>query len=293
MSTALSNTPTPIVAADCDDAALQAKRRVAITANPYSGSRTNRRYVDAMAWALREQKLDPQIIWDPAHRAEQLNDPNLFDHCRCVIAAGGDGSLTDVINDLAAGGHLAGMPLAMLPMGNENLFARQFGFSRHVETTARAIARGKTLRCDLGRCNGTLFHLMASAGFDADVVHRVDRWRRNGVTADPAASATLRRINRMRYVMRTLGTLAEYNYPKIHVDDGEQQVDLAQVFIFNLPQYAAGAAICPQADPHDGLLNWVGFEKPGAWHFAQYAAWSFFGRHFKRSDVFHGSAKAV
>jgi len=162
----LAATPAPHPSAPADDAALQDKRTVAITANPYSGARRNRRYVDAMAWALREQQLDPQVIWDPIHRAEQLNDPALFDHCRCVIAAGGDGSLADVINDLARGEHLAGMPLAVLPMGNENLFARQFGFTRRVEATASAIARGRTLPCDLGRCNAA-FAAHRDAALDA------------------------------------------------------------------------------------------------------------------------------
>ena len=83
----------------------------------------------------------------------------------------------------------------MLPAGNENVFARALGFGADPAALARAIAGGGRRRIDLGRARtseGTRrFVLMLSAGFDADVIHRVARWR--------TAGGAPRRVGRSHY----------------------------------------------------------------------------------------------
>ena len=110
---------------------------------------------------------------------------------RCVVAAGGDGTVSAVINELSAD-----VALAVLPLGNENLFAKAFGFEDDPGALARAIARGARQPIDLGRAHTTagsrLFTLMLSAGFDADVVHRFTRWRTAGGAAAPGRAGGLR-----------------------------------------------------------------------------------------------------
>lgn len=270
---------------------------VAICANPYSGRGPNRRRVDALVAALEARRINARLVWDRNERVQLLSDPSLSEWCRCVIAAGGDGSIADVVNDLSGGRREgAGAPatagsiaFATLPIGNENLFARQFGFDAGPERIAEAIARGRTRRIDVGLMEGAgqprLFTIMASAGFDAQVVHRVDRWRRG---ADK-----LKRVNRLSYVPHILGAIRRYSYPAVTLEAGGRTVTGTHAFVFNIPQYGGRLGIGRHADEADGKLDWIVFHRPGLIRLAMYGLSVIARRHLRRVDVSHGRAASV
>ncbi len=275
---------------------------VPILANPYSGNGPNRQRVDALAAALRVVGLEARLVWDRAERAALLADADIGSWCRCVVAAGGDGSVADALNDLASTESCAhkvapdhaspvgrAVPFATLPMGTENLFARQFGFDRSATRLAEAIARGQTVGVDLGLVEGAgrprLFTLMASAGFDAEVVHRMDRWRRTG--------EHLKRVNRLSYAPRMLSAAAGYRYPRVSLEADGKTYTGSHAFVFNIPQYGGNLGIGKHADPSDGLLDWVVFERPGAVRMLGYGASVVLGRHLLRGDVRHGRSASV
>src|SRR5207244_5834105 len=133
----------------------------------------------------------PCVVWGARARAAMLGDRAAMTGCRAVVAAGGDGTVAQVINELPPG-----TPLAAFPAGNENLFASAYGFADDPAALARALAAGRTRALDLGRASGRgrsrLFALMLSAGLDAEVVRRLTAWRTTG--------STLRRVRRAWYV---------------------------------------------------------------------------------------------
>lgn len=267
----------------------EAARAVKIFANPYSGNGPNRKRVDALVEALGDAELEPQVIWDRDERAAMLGDPALGQTCRCIVSAGGDGSLADVINEMAAD-----VPVATLPMGNENLFAAYFDFGCHGEKLADAIARGQTRRIDLGAIErpgepDRLFTLMAGIGFDAEVVHRVDRWR----SATANGRGGLKRVNRMSYVPRILGALREYDYPTVALEADGQSISGAHAFVFNLPCYGMDLGLAPDARGDSGKLHWIVFERPGMIRLARYGILAFFKRHYGSAGVHHGAAERV
>ncbi len=271
---------------------------VLICANPFSGSGPNRQYVDRLVSALTAKGLEPKLVWDVEERRSALADPGLAKWCRCVVVAGGDGSIGAVVNEmcLAGGGAAAGpraVALATLPMGNENLFAGHFGFTRDVEHLARIIETGRTRRVDLGQATragsqqgGGLFTLMAGVGFDAEVVHRMQRWRTSG--------KGLHRVSRASYLPRIISSLWGYRYPRLQVNvDGRELVG-AHLFVFNLPAYGGGLRLAPRGcAADDGLLDWVLFERPGVLGLARCALSVLRGRHLDRKDVRHGQAARV
>jgi len=268
-------TPTP------DDPAVAAPDGpwVAIVANPFSGAGANHLRVARLVEALRREGLDSRVLWDPGVRATVLSDQRLKENCRCIVAAGGDGTVGDVINERRD------LPVAMLPVGNENLFARQFGYGRPT-ALARMIAAGRTRRIDLGRVhhsyNRHVFSLMVSAGLDAEVVHRVANWRMDG--------EGLRRVTRLSYVRPTLAALRGYDYPPLTLEADGQTITGTHVLVFNLPQYAARLGFAPDAISDDGLMDWVVFEKPGPLRIGAYMLSVALGRHRRRRDVHHGRA---
>ena len=281
-------------------ASTDAGRSVAVLANPYSGTGPNRRRVDRLLDALAARGLDGEVCWTPAERRDALAERNPL---RCAVVAGGDGSIADVVNELDAAGRLDGTPLATLPMGNENLFADELSFEKDADRLAAAIDRGATRRIDLGVVNDRLFTLMASAGLDAEVVRRMDRWRtrgsapgpeRGGDERDEDTPPRLRRVNRMSYALRTLAALRSFAYPELtlETDDG-RRLSGRHAFIFNMPRYGGGMEIAPQSRPDNGVLDYVVFHRPGVGQLARYAWLVAQGRHLAQGDVSHGRARGL
>ena len=260
---------------------------VAVLANPFSGKGKNRAKVQALADALTSTGLSTRQVWDLDERAELLSDPAIGDQYRCVVSAGGDGSMAGVINDLGRGGDTTRIAIAMLPLGNENLFAKPFGYDKGAEHLAAAIDRLQTQTLDMGQANDTLFTLMASAGFDAEVVHRVDQWRR--ATNDKG----LRRVSRTSYAKPILSALTHYPYPAVTLDADGQRVTGTHAFVFNIGQYGGGLAIGSHADCSDGLLDWVVFKRPGLIQLVRYGLWAYLRRHLKQKDIAHGRSAKI
>ncbi len=254
------------------------RARVGIMANPYSGFGANRRRVEKLTEALRRQGLKPRPIWDRAERAV-LQESGWLGSCRCVVAAGGDGTVSDVINSRP------GVPLAVLPLGTENLFARDFGFTTDVEALARAILAGQSRTIDLARAGGRLFSLMLGVGFDADVAHRVARWR--------VAGRHLRRVTYLSYVGPILNALRDYRHDPIELEADGIRVRGAHAWVFNVPRYSLGLQFAPHARDDDGWLDWVVFERPGARSLLS-CTWAVRrGRHLALPGVRHGRARSI
>ena len=257
---------------------------IVIAANPYRGAERPRARVEALVAALQATGAAVQVVWDAAHRAALLGDPGAMADVRCVVAAGGDGTVATVINEL-----VADVPLAVLPIGNENLFARALGFDVAPARLARAIGIGTRHRLDLGLAHTSAgsrrFGLMLSAGFDADVIHRIARWR--------SGSGSPRRVGRASYV-RPLGqALWAYPHPPVSVTADGVSVSGAYCVIGNLPDYAMALRLTPDARADDGLLNWLMFERGGRAALARYAWAVVCRRHGALSHVRSGQARRI
>ena len=260
-----------------------------VAGNPYSGAAANRRRVDVLAAALAAAGLESRLIWEPPERAALLGDPGLLRDCCAVVAAGGDGTVAQVVNELTAP-----VPLAVLPLGNENLFARALGFRGDPAALAAAIVGGATRRLDLGSASASdapvagprRFTLMISVGFDADVVHRVARWRATG-------PLPLRRVRRRSWVAPVARALHAYQHPPLTLEVDGVRVAGAHCVVANLPDYALGVRLVPDARGDDGRLDWVVLEPGGRGALARYgwAAWR--GHHLARDDVRGGRAQRL
>jgi diacylglycerol kinase family enzyme len=251
-------------------------RGVLIVANPYSGSLENRRRVAALAEALGRAGFEPKELWHRSERTAELADPDQTGKWNCVIAAGGDGTVADLINEHPR------VPVAVLPLGTENVFAQAFGFSSDEKRLVRAIARGRVRSVDLGHANGRLFSSMIGVGFDAEVIHRLARWRAHG--------RRLKRATYWSYVGPIIEAIMRYSYRPIVLEADGVRVEGTHAFVFNLPRYALGLPLAPEAREDDGRLNWVVFERPGLRNLLLYLWATTRRRHLLRDDVHHGTA---
>lgn len=83
-----------------------------------------------------------------------------------MLAGGGDGT----ISTAAAAAYVSGKPLAVLPAGTMNLFARALHMPLDLETALMAIARGKIEQIDIATANGRPFVHQFGVGIHARLV---------------------------------------------------------------------------------------------------------------------------
>lgn len=92
---------------------------------------------------------------------------------RLIVAAGGDGTVNEVINGLSDDA-----TLAILPLGTANVLARELELPMRLEPACKRIIRGETLDIDIGVATDDegierRFACMAGIGFDANVIGEV------------------------------------------------------------------------------------------------------------------------
>jgi diacylglycerol kinase family enzyme len=240
--------------------------------------------VQALAAAVAAAGEPVRVLWDAGERARLLGDARALSHVRCVVAAGGDGTVASVVNELAAD-----LPLAVLALGNENVFARALGVPADPVGLAHVILRGRTRRLDLGQATtsaGTRrFGLMLSAGFDADVIHRIARWR--------SAGGAPRKVSRFSYVRPLATALWAYPHAPVTLACDGAGCRGAYCLVSNLPEYAMALSLTPAARADDGALDWVAFERSGLPALARYAWAVRRARHQRLSHVRGGRGRRL
>lgn len=92
-----------------------------------------------------------------------------------VVTLGGDGTLNEAANGLVG----TGTALATLPGGSTNVFARTIGLPNDpIEATSvllDSLAAGSIRPVGVGTANGRCFLFHVGIGYDAEVVHQVER----------------------------------------------------------------------------------------------------------------------
>lgn len=153
------------------------KPRARIIANPVSGTMRAPgmlAQLQAAADYLTLHGLPAEVrLTEHVGHATELARESVAKQMDIVIAAGGDGTVNDVVQGLA--GHPTA--LGVLPLGTVNVWARETGIPLHIFEACDVVLSGVRRRVDLGRANTRYFLMMAGIGFDAEVTRRVEHGR--------------------------------------------------------------------------------------------------------------------
>jgi YegS/Rv2252/BmrU family lipid kinase len=179
---------------------------------------------------------------EPGGDMRALLDRALAAGPRCLVAAGGDGT----VNAVAARAIEHDLPLGVLPLGTLNHFARDLGIPGDVEAAVRVIAAGLERRVDIATANDRLFLNNASIGLYATIV--VDRERQQ------------RRLGRGKWSALLRATLAALREPDafeavIEVEGRELRRRTPFLFVGNNDYQVQGAGAGSRARLDDGLLS--------------------------------------
>jgi len=243
-------------------------RWVLIQRNPNSGSGQNRQKLLDLIAGLRRNGFVPRMFRNRDRLKQWLDDEERRAGVVCLVAAGGDGTVSDVIN------RYPGLPIAILPMGTENLLARYLDLPQTGEGLATLIATGFRRKLDLGWLGNRRFALMVSVGIDAEIVKRVHAARRGN-------------ISHGTYIQPILESFRTYDYPELRVtvDDEPVSQSARLVEVVNLPAYALGLPIAAGARGDDGKLDLRLFERGEAFQMIRYLCNVALGTHEQLPDV--------
>jgi len=167
-----------------------------------------------------------------------------------IVAAGGDGTLNEVLNGIAdAPEGLERACLGVLPLGTVNVFAREVAIPAKFDQAWAVIRRGRELRIDLpsveysddGRVQRRCFAQLAGAGLDARAIELV-KWQ------------VKKTVGPLAYVLA--GLHAILGAPsKITAAGAGHSATGELAMIGNGRLYGGQFTLFPQADLRDGLLE--------------------------------------
>jgi diacylglycerol kinase (ATP) len=144
-------------------------RRILAVFNPAAGGEKRARFEHAVD-AIRKMGGHVTVMETnaPGH-AERIARDVKAEEFDIIAAAGGDGTVNEIINGLSG----KDIPLGLIPLGTANVLADEIGLGRDIDKAARALVFGVIKPIRVGRANGRRFTMMAGAGFDANVVDSV------------------------------------------------------------------------------------------------------------------------
>ena len=144
---------------------------VVIIGNPNSGRAGSHERLKRYAEILGSRGADVEV-WN-TERPDHATELAALAGDRLVAAAGGDGTVNEVVNGLSREA-----TLGIIPLGTANVMARELGLPLKPEAACKRILEGRVGRIDVGVAtdhNGIerRFTCMAGLGFDAHVVNEV------------------------------------------------------------------------------------------------------------------------
>ena len=230
-----------------------------IILNPYAGRWKGLQKRDEIEKTMKSVGMEFELVMTeaPNHGAELAHQAakNGFTP---IISAGGDGSVSEVMNGIVAAAqdtNTEPVPLGVLPLGTANDLVVNLGLPPDLQGAAKVIAAGYTRRIDLGEV--TAWDASKSTGkkryFDNN----------SAIGLEPTITLIQQRIpwlrGSIRYIMAALLGVVKNPQWKMHLqwDGGEYSGPATLVTAGNNPLTGGVFYMAPHADPFDGKLNCV------------------------------------
>ena len=190
----------------------------------------------------RGHKVTVRPLWEPGDALVCAGEAAATG-CDVILAAGGDGTLNEVVNAVAPCEHRPA--LAALAAGTANDFARATGVLELTALDAILLAaQEEPTPIDVGRCNGQHFLNVASGGFGAEVT-----------ASTPAELKSF--LGGLAYTLTGLYKLLtdEERTAKITLPGGPWEGPVMLFTVANARMAGGGYVVGPGALLDDGLLN--------------------------------------
>jgi len=193
-----------------------------------------------------------------------------------IIAAGGDGTLNEVINGI--GENLGEARVGLIPLGTGNDFARTIEVPTDLATAIDLIVAGETRPVDLVRVTSDevrYFVNVSAGGFSGLVDEKLT----------PKMKKTWGPLAYLRGAAAALSELRAYRTTLAFDNSESLMLDLYNVVVANGRYVGGGTLIAPEASIDDGLLDIVLIPKRSAPELALLAAQVAMGTHLSSGAI--------
>lgn len=217
--------------------------------------------------------------------ATRLAQEAITEACDLIVAAGGDGTLNEVINGVAQ--DLERVQVGLIPLGTGNDFARMLDLPATIDEAIDVLRAGHVLPTDLVRVTTDhvrYFINVSAGGFSGAVNEKLT----------PEIKQSWGPLAYVRCAAEALPELRAYK-TQITLDRSETfEVNLYNAVIANGRYVAGGTMIAPEASIDDGLLDIVLVPENSAADIALVAAQILMGTHLTSEGVvFRRAAKVT
>ena len=257
--------------------------KVTVILNPYANRWGAQAKMPAVEAALGSVGLAYDLVVTKApgeatRQARQASEQGVD----AVVAAGGDGTVSEVVNGLirAADG-ASTRALGILPIGTGNDFSDMLGIPRDLDEAARVIAAGASRRVDAGRVNDRFFNNNCALAMEPMV---------------SIENARMQRLSgNVRYVAALVKSLLKLRAWHMHIrwDDGEHKGPMYLLSVCNSPRTGGVFYMSPGARLDDGLFDFVFAPEMPKWRVLSIVPGLFTGRHLNHPLVSHGRTERL
>jgi diacylglycerol kinase (ATP) len=253
-----------------------------IILNPNAGSA-------AQAEALREaiHADSTMTLWETerATQACELAAAALREGAEMVVAAGGDGTINEVINGLAS--NFSQARLGILPLGTGNDLARTLALPTDAREALDLLAVGPVRTLDVMRVetiSGVKYGInVAAGGFTGQM---------NELMTDEL-KASWGPLAYLRGALSVLPNLTDYETFISWGDETEERIAAFNIIVANGRTAAGGIMVAPTANPEDGLLDVVIVQSGSLLDLAGVAARLLVGNYVDSDLVLHRQVRRM
>jgi diacylglycerol kinase (ATP) len=225
--------------------------KVKILLNPYANRWAAKSKAPSVEKACQEAGLDYDLAFIPAPGGgKEAAIVALEEGYDVVVAAGGDGTVSEVVNGLiTASGDSQTAPLGVIPLGTGNDFSDMTSLPRDIAESINTIAAGHTIPIDAGRVS-----------LDGES-HYFDN--NCAIAMEPMVSLEHIRMTRtsgnIRYVLALIKAMAKLKawHFDLHWDQGDYLGPAYLLSVCNGPRTGGMFPMAPNALMDDGLFDFV------------------------------------
>ena len=260
------------------------KSLVIVIYNPAARTASDKKIGHAIA-LLEEKGFSVEVLrTETGGHARRLATDSLLRKPRLLIAAGGDGTVNEVINGMV----WSDTPLAILPLGTTNVLAKEIGIPEDINGAIETAVSSGPRRVSLGvvqtgsgrDLSARFFCLMAGIGLDGKAVHDVNE--------------SLKRVSgRAAYILSGVRNILGYSPERLSLTiDGKEYFGYTAV-IGKAAKYGGNFKVTPDANLLDPSLFVCLFKGGRRLDLFRYAIGVIRGIHLSFRDVVYIRATEI
>lgn len=257
-------------------------KRARVIYNPTSGREAFKKHLPEVLVRLEKAGYETSCHATTCHgdatEAARLAVARRYD---LVVAAGGDGTINEVVNGLAEQDYRP--KLGIIPVGTTNDFARALDLPRDdIIACADVIANGVPMPVDIGKANEQYFVNIAGGGKITELSYEV-----------PSKLKTI--IGQLAYYLKGMEMLPSIRPSNVKIEyDGKIFEGEIMLFLVSLSNSVGGfEKLAPDSCMNDGMFDLIILKKANIADFIRVATLALRGEHVKDPHVIYTKANRV